>query len=245
MTSHAEQACENGLLTHAPSIAPPLAHITTSMTLQLHQTSRYIPSLPILTSRSLVLPRARPGARHYAQVGPTTFVGKPPAPPDPPAVPGPGPSVGAQTPALPSSFDAHILAELHRNTRSEHALLAGSTTTNRTTQTQLPTLIAQYVERGGLVLEASLPYESRPAAERRVPFDAEEDAEASVAMVVHVAENGAEHKITYCSGFALSAPKLAGGQALYVTCAHTLEEVSAELVVAAVWRAMMSCADPL
>ncbi|EPT04158.1 hypothetical protein FOMPIDRAFT_1140519 [Fomitopsis schrenkii] len=44
-------------------------------------------------------------------------------------------------------------------------------------------------------------------------------------MVVHVAENGTEHKITYCSGFALSAPKLAGGQTLYVTCAHTLEEI--------------------
>lgn len=76
------------------------------------------------------------------------------------------------------------------------------------------------------MLGASLPYESRPAPERRVPFNAEEDTEASVAMVVHVAENGTEHKITYCSGFALSAPKLAGGQTLYVTCAHTLEEVS-------------------
>lgn len=239
MTSHAEQASENGLLTHENPTAAPPAHTAPSMTLQLHQATRYIPTRPLLTARSLALPHARPDVRHYAQVGPTTFVGKPPAPPDPPAVPGPGPSVGARTPALPSSFDAHILAELHRNTRSEHALLAGSSTTNRTTQTQLPTLIEQYVERGGLVLEASLPYESRPAPERRVPFDAEEDAEASVAMVVHVAENGAEHKITYCSGFALSAPKLAGGQALYVTCAHTLEEVSRVLVVAAVWRAMM------
>ena len=196
------------------------------MTLPLHQATRYIPTRPILTPRSPVLPRTRPDTRHYAQVGPTTFIGKPPAPPDPPAVPGPGPSVGARSPGLPSSFDAHILAELHRNTRSEHALLAGSATSNSTTQTQLPTLIAQYLERGELVLDASLPYESRPTPERRVPFDAEEDAEASVAMVVHVAENGAEHKITYCSGFALSAPKLAGGQALYVTCAHTLEEVS-------------------
>lgn len=199
------------------------------MTLQLPQATGYIPT------RTLVLPRARPAVnvRHYAQVGPTTFVGKPPAPPEPPSVPGPGPSVGAHTPALPSSFDAHILAELRHNTRSEHALLAGSSSSNSARQTQLPTLIEQYIKRGGLVLEASLPYESRPAPERRVPVDAEEKAEeeASVAMVVHVAENGTEHKITYCSGFALSAPKLAGGQTLYVTCAHTLEEVSVQLVV--------------
>ncbi|KZT74802.1 hypothetical protein DAEQUDRAFT_719982 [Daedalea quercina L-15889] len=178
-------------------------------------------SRPVLNARTLIHPRT--DVRHFAVVGPTTFVGKPPAPPDPPSAPGPGPNLGAKTPALPSSFDTHILAELRRNAQGDHALLAGSSTDSR--QTQLPALIEQYVDRSGLVLDASLPYESRPAQERRVVFDVEEDTEASVAMIVHVADNGGEHKITYCSGFALSAPKLAEGQALYATCAHTLEEI--------------------
>ncbi|KAH9937507.1 uncharacterized protein B0H18DRAFT_1113332 [Fomitopsis serialis] len=190
---------------------------------------------PLLTTRP-ILQSCTVRTRHYAQVGPTTFVGKPPAPPDPPTLPGPGPSSKA-SPSLPSSFDAHILAELRRNAQDHdrHAFGPASTTGSNpgptARQAQLPELIEQYVDRGGLVLDASLPYESRPTQARRIVFDAEEDAEASVAMIVHVAENGAEHKITYCSGFALSAPKLAEGQALYVTCAHTLEEIRFNPVV--------------
>ncbi|KAH9835732.1 uncharacterized protein C8Q71DRAFT_93504 [Rhodofomes roseus] len=198
---------------------------------------------PLLTARCLIQPRA--DVRPYAVVGSTTFIGKPPAPPDPPSVPGPGANVGGNaSPSLSSSFDAHILAELRRNAQLQGEHTLGATRGPAARQTQLPELIEQYVDRSGLVLDASLPYESRPAQERRVVFDAEEEAEASVAMVVHVAENGAEHKITYCSGFALSAPKLAEGQALYVTCAHTLEEIRFNPVVRPLLSTQRSAALP-
>ncbi|PCH33473.1 hypothetical protein WOLCODRAFT_135150 [Wolfiporia cocos MD-104 SS10] len=155
-----------------------------------------------------------PSARAYATVGTTTYIGQPPPPPTPP----PAASSSSTTAAnLSSVFDAQILYELRRRCQ----LAPGSSTGS---QVQLPKLVEQYLDRGGLVLDSSLPYESRPGKDRRIDVD-ESAALDSVAMIVHAAQQGAEHKITHCSGFALSAPGLSEGQSVMVTCAHTLEEI--------------------
>lgn len=91
----------------------------------------------------------------------------------------------------------------------------------------LPVLVQQYHYRAGHVLSVPLPYESRPAAHRRVNVSAL-PAESGLAMIAHCArdDDSGEHKITLASGFALEAPAERQGESLILTCAHTLEEVS-------------------
>ncbi|KAH9947980.1 hypothetical protein B0H21DRAFT_690948 [Amylocystis lapponica] len=155
-------------------------------------------------------------ARNYAVVGTTTYVGKPPSPPSPPLPPfsPPPPPV-----ALASDFDAQILSELRLRA-------SGSSTGDSERPATFPELIAQYTERAGTVLDASLPYESRPVGSRKVLFDPSRDnntrQEGAVAMVVHAVERGAQHKLAHCSGFAVTAPGL---PEILVTCAHTFEEI--------------------
>ncbi|KZT06787.1 uncharacterized protein LAESUDRAFT_725549 [Laetiporus sulphureus 93-53] len=151
--------------------------------------------------------------RRYAVVGTTTFVGEPPSPPTPPSS---GASTATPSADLPAGFDAHVLSELRQRAS------AGSLVS-------LPRLIEQYVDRSGHVLKSSLPYESRPGEDRRVTFDVADtegtDVQDSVAMIVHAVQQGEEHKVTYCSGFALAAPGMPDGQSVFVTCAHTLEQI--------------------
>lgn len=124
------------------------------------------------------------------------------------------------SPSLPSAFDERILTELRRRAPS----VPGKSDAG--TQVQLPQLVEQYLDRSGLVLDASLPYESRPGAARRLNFGGDDEAaRRAIAMIVHAVQQGTEHKITYCSGFALSAPGSTDGQSVFVTCAHTLEEI--------------------
>ena len=89
------------------------------------------------------------------------------------------------------------------------------------------------MKRAGHVLDASLPYESRPNAERRIRFTKNErglevstadDALAVIAHAVH--DRTGKHKVTYGMGFAVQPPGLSEGQVAFLTCAHTLEEVS-------------------
>jgi len=156
------------------------------------------------------------GARSYAVVGTSTYVGKPP---DPPSLPSLSPSKASSTPSLPSAFDAQILSEVRRRAHAPPGNSTGA-------QVQLPRLIEQYLDRSGLVLDSSLPYESRPAPDRRTVFsESQDEAQSPLAMIVHAVQHGTEHKITHCSGFALSAPGLPEGQSIFVTCAHTLEEI--------------------
>lgn len=162
--------------------------------------------------------RACVGSRSYAVVGTTTYIGQPPAPPSPPPF---SSSNTVSSPSLPSALDERILTELRRRAPS----VPGKSDAG--TQVQLPQLVEQYLDRSGLVLDASLPYESRPGADRRLNFGGDDEAaRRAIAMIVHAVQQGTEHKITYCSGFALSAPGSTDGQSVFVTCAHTLEEVS-------------------
>lgn len=146
------------------------------------------------------------GSRHatylrwYATVGTTTFVGKPPNPPPNPMVP---PSLVSS-----SSWDARVLSHIDG------------------TSTSFLKLVDQYVDKSGEVLDVSLPYESRPTSERRITFD---DLHNGVFMVSHALRHESQHRVTVCSGFALnvSQESESSGNALIVTCAHTLEEVSA------------------
>ncbi|KAI0374358.1 hypothetical protein BV20DRAFT_1011301 [Pilatotrama ljubarskyi] len=97
------------------------------------------------------------------------------------------------------------------------------------------------MKRAGHVLDSSLPYESRPGAERRARFSnvpvgqtakAEVRADVSSAddalvMVAHAVQDrkGKSQKVSYSSGFAVHAPGTPEGEAVLVTCAHTLEEI--------------------
>lgn len=93
----------------------------------------------------------------------------------------------------------------------------------QTNQTGLSTLIRQYVESAGTMLnDVNLPYESRPTEERRVSVKDSKD----VVLVAHCATDGVENKVTVSSGFVLNA-KLRGNaeESLVLTCAHTLEEI--------------------
>lgn len=75
------------------------------------------------------------------------------------------------------------------------------------------------------VLDYSLPYESTPATDRRIDFDAKVE-DGGVVVIAHCVRDGELHKITLCSGFALEGPGHRDGETLAVTCAHTLEEAS-------------------
>ncbi|THH31984.1 hypothetical protein EUX98_g2204 [Antrodiella citrinella] len=97
--------------------------------------------------------------------------------------------------------------------------------------TALRTLVEQYTERHGRVLDASLVYESRPSEGRKTRFESgfnlEEDD--GVVMIAHALQHGAKHKVTVCSGFVLNVPDKSSGsrskQKILVSCAHTLEEI--------------------
>ncbi|KAI0768470.1 hypothetical protein BD413DRAFT_430127, partial [Trametes elegans] len=102
----------------------------------------------------------------------------------------------------------------------------------------LPELVEQYMKRAGHVLPTALPYESRPGAGRRAQFsdiagDAASgaadvsSADGALVMVAHALQGraGAPHKVAYSSGFAVHAPGTPEGEAVLVTCAHTLEEI--------------------
>ncbi|KAH8100567.1 hypothetical protein BXZ70DRAFT_159668 [Cristinia sonorae] len=144
--------------------------------------------------------------RQYATVGSKTILG------NPPKIPVPAPSIpqdGTQ-PLIPTSIlNKHILSSLD-----------GKATT-------LPSLIEQYTERHGRVLESSLSYESRPSEGRKLKFDEGVELGDGVVMVAHALRYRAEFKITVCSGFALNASnELSGSKGtLFLTCAHTFEEI--------------------
>ena len=138
--------------------------------------------------------------RCYATVESATLFGKPPEPPKN-AVP--------RTIAAPSALDALILSQL-RN-------LPGAS---------LPTLVGNFDDHAGHVLDTPLPYESRPNATRRVTFDGSD----GVVMVAHAMQHGDAHKVALCTGFALNVPadKEGGenGNTVILSCAHTVEEVN-------------------
>ncbi|KAI0361826.1 hypothetical protein OH77DRAFT_1418085 [Trametes cingulata] len=179
-------------------------------------------------------------ARRYAQVGSTTFLGEPPSPPNPPPPPPPPASASASSPGQahppPKPFDAHVLSELRKAASSG----SGSATTGR--PTPLTTLVDQYMKRAGHVLESSLPYESQPGAERRAAFSSVavaqsakagevradvSSADGALVMVAHAVQErkGGAQKVAYSSGFVVHAPGTPEGEAVVVTCAHTLEEI--------------------
>ncbi|OJT12602.1 hypothetical protein TRAPUB_10843 [Trametes pubescens] len=207
--------------------------------------TRYCSS-PLLTISTRPLaaqaPRSRAcPRRHYAQVGSTTFLGEPPSPPSPPP-PSPSKNTGTSTnPPTSASgsrapqhppikpFDAHVLAELRKATS------ASTSASPRPPLTPLTELVEQYMKRAGHVLPSALPYESRPGPERRAQFSdvgvegsaAVCSADGALVTIVHVVQDrtGRGHKVAYSSGFAVHAPGAPAGEAVLVTCAHTLEEI--------------------
>jgi hypothetical protein len=139
-------------------------------------------------------------SRNYATVRPLTIAGKPPGPPEG-GVP--------LTVAAPSALDALILSELRR-----------------TSTTSLPVLVQQFEDHSGKVLDASLPYESRPSAERKVKFDGNKQG---VVMVAHAVQDEDRYKVSMCSGFPLNVSHGEAGeqsQCAVLTCTHTLQEVT-------------------
>lgn len=151
------------------------------------------------------------GMRRYANVFPVTLVGKPPPPSDEAPLPGAAPAL-----------DSLVLSQL------------------RTTPAPgLPALIQDYERNEGYVLEPSLPYESRPAQDRRVSFERpalEAALNNGVVMVAHAFQHRDRCKVAICSGFVLNVPPLDGaadsaqGDTVVATCAHTLEEVNCHFI---------------
>jgi hypothetical protein len=87
-------------------------------------------------------------------------------------------------------------------------------------RTALPQLIQQYLDRSANVLDAQLPYEPHPSPTRRVSFSA--DKRGDVYLIAHVVRESDRSQITVSSGFTLET---SDDQCIFVTCAHTLEEV--------------------
>ncbi len=182
---------------------------------------------------ALSLPPRPASVRRYAQVGSTTFLGGPPQPPGPARnlrSPGTSPS---HTEPFVKAYDAYVIAELQKAVVEQHASTSGIHASQKAVSpTSLTELVEQYLKRAGRVLGASLPYESRPSVERRAQFTQGAETETSSAdgalvMVAHaVHDRTGKHKVAYSSGFAVHAPGLPEGETVYVTCAHTLEEVS-------------------
>jgi hypothetical protein len=141
--------------------------------------------------------------RHYASVSP--FIIILPSPPPPPKN-----SVsqnGSDKTIGESLFDTKCFAAL----------------SDQMNQTPLTTLIHQYVQSAGTVLDGVyLPYESRPTKDERVNVENSKD----VVLVAHCATDGFHHKVTLSSGFLLNAQQQKNEESLVLTCVHTLEEVS-------------------
>lgn len=158
------------------------------------------------TSRALVGAFAQ--SRAYATVETPVIVAKPPLSP-PPQLP-------TKESEPPSDIDRIVLDTLSRTP-------SGS-------RTSLPQLIDQYLQRSGRVLDQHLPYESRPSPSRRADFasvthHAQDPGAAKVHLIAHAAQEGDRHKVTLASGFAIKATGEQEGESLFITCAHTLEEI--------------------
>jgi hypothetical protein len=96
----------------------------------------------------------------------------------------------------------------------------------------LTKLYAEYRGNAGHVLDHVLPYEAYPSSSRRsdaVHATPRETVGDGVVLVVHVLQglDGHIEKMSVCSGFAVAAKQDQVPSDIIVTCAHTLEEVSA------------------
>jgi hypothetical protein len=108
-------------------------------------------------------------------------------------------------------LDSFILSAFHRHQSNDLV--------------SLPSLLKQYEESNGRVLDGVLPHESTPSPGRRVRFNHEDNR---VVLVAHVLSDGKEHTVSVCSGFGIDVRwnnDSIGGQ-IIATCAHTLEQVS-------------------
>lgn len=171
--------------------------------------------MPVLarpSSRALVT--ALSLSRKYATVETPVIVAKPPLSP-PPQLP-----TRDSEPQQPSDIDRVVLDALSR--------------TPSDSRTSLPQLIDQYLQRSGRVLDQHLPYESRPSPLRRADLasarhrhaqDHAQHGAAKVHLVAHAAQEGDRHKVTLASAFAVQGTGEREGESIFVTCAHTLEEV--------------------
>ncbi|KAK0465345.1 uncharacterized protein EV420DRAFT_1513952 [Desarmillaria tabescens] len=110
---------------------------------------------------------------------------------------------------LPTSLDKNILA--HLSTSSDIP--------------SLHELIRQYEANSGHVFDRSLPYESRPSESRQQHSFTNISGDFSIVMIAHCIETHGDHKVSLSSGFALEAPSASLGDTLFLTCAHTLEEM--------------------
>ncbi|KAF8587343.1 hypothetical protein K439DRAFT_1614449 [Ramaria rubella] len=108
---------------------------------------------------------------------------------------------------VPNELDSQALSVIRRGPSDAH--------------TSLKHLIHQYDTRARIVLDTTLAYEHSPPELRRIDFDADD---TGVALLAHVAEVDEEHKVTFCSGFAIKADEHQTSS-LVVSCAHTLEEM--------------------
>ncbi|KAG8768138.1 hypothetical protein FRC12_005748 [Ceratobasidium sp. 428] len=94
----------------------------------------------------------------------------------------------------------------------------------------LSSIYQGYKTNAGRVLDAQLPYESRPNTSRQAgPLSEAEDD--GITLIAHVAVTGnGRCKVSLSSGFALASTGAGGGSGVeeqhVVTCCHTLEEVS-------------------
>ena len=139
--------------------------------------------------------------RRFATVFPSIIIQPPPPPPAFKA----GNSQGSEKTIGESLLDSKCLAAL-----SKHA-----------NQTSLTTLIKQYVQTAGCVLDRlNLPYESRPKENKVLAKDSKD-----IVLVAHCASDDAEDRVTLSSGFVLNARMHGADESLILTCAHTLEEV--------------------
>ncbi|KIY73493.1 hypothetical protein CYLTODRAFT_341912 [Cylindrobasidium torrendii FP15055 ss-10] len=98
----------------------------------------------------------------------------------------------------------------------------------RSNQHALPRLMAQYSANAGHILESQLPYESRPPPQRRVDTTSSD----SIVLVAHAYDGPTPEAqaVTLASGFMVE-PKPGATEPLFVSCAHTLEQVSLHRLV--------------
>ncbi|KIJ45493.1 hypothetical protein M422DRAFT_29632 [Sphaerobolus stellatus SS14] len=108
---------------------------------------------------------------------------------------------------IPRALDAEVLGALNKVASSERSSFLQ--------------LLEDYYSRSHTVLDTFLKYESTPDRSRRVDF---EDEQSGILGISHVLDHGTEHKITFCSGFALHAEGYPASKVI-VTCAHTVEEM--------------------
>lgn len=139
--------------------------------------------------------------KSYATVCKSTMVK--PAPPDQP--------VPSRNEFIPALIDHHVL-------------LAAS----KERCTSLATIIKQYTEVSGVVLDDCLPYEPHPSKTRRMTTEKSRGKGRNLVTVAHCAVVGDDHKITLASGFAVDVDM--GEEMVIVTCGHTLDEVRSKSI---------------